>query len=171
MRYTELLLGCGSRHVKDIFLPGKKEWSDLVTCDINPAHKPDVVWDLMDIPYPFMGNTFDEIHAYEVLEHTGQQGDYRFFFAQWMEFYRIIKPNGYFFASVPMWNTVWAYGDPSHSRVITKESLIFLDQENYTQIGNTSMTDFRYLYQGHFRLISFLEGEMKLTFTLQAIKD
>jgi hypothetical protein len=63
----ELLIGCGSRRAKDVWVADKKEWTDLRTLDINPDHKPDVVHDLQDIPLPFPDETFDEIHAYEVL--------------------------------------------------------------------------------------------------------
>ena len=130
--YRELLIGCGSRHFKLIFPPDKQEWHTLTTLDINGSHNPDVVWDLTKLPLPFEDNTFDEIHAYEVLEHTGRQGDYIFFFAQFSDFWRILKPNGLLIATCPMYNSPWALGDPSHTRVIQKESLVFLDQTQYT---------------------------------------
>jgi predicted SAM-dependent methyltransferase len=90
--YRELLIGCGSRREKLIFFEGKKEWENVTTLDINQDHMPDIVWDLHNIPLPFEENSFDEIHAYEVLEHTGKQGDYQFFFDQFSDFWRILKP-------------------------------------------------------------------------------
>ena len=102
--YNELLIGCGGNHRKQLFIDNKRDWENLVTLDINPDHKPDVVWDLMNIPLPFFDNLFSELHAYEVLEHTGQQGDYQFFFAQFSDFWRILKPNGLLMGSCPQKN-------------------------------------------------------------------
>jgi hypothetical protein len=50
---AELLIGCGARRVKDVRIGNNAEWSELVTLDINPEHKPDVIHDLQDIPLPF----------------------------------------------------------------------------------------------------------------------
>jgi len=71
---AELLIGCGARRVKDVRIGNNAEWSELVTLDINPEHKPDLIHDLHDIPLPFPDGRFDEIHAYEVLEHVGGPG-------------------------------------------------------------------------------------------------
>src|SRR5690606_26663551 len=115
----------------------------------NKDHNPDIVWDLTVHPLPFNDEEFDEIHAYEVLEHLANQGDYEFFFKEFTEYWRILKPKGRFFASVPV--GVWTWGDPSHKRVIQPETLIFLDQDQYAQVGTTSMSDFRYLYKVSFK--------------------
>jgi 2-polyprenyl-3-methyl-5-hydroxy-6-metoxy-1,4-benzoquinol methylase len=84
----ELLIGCGHNREKKVSVPElPKEWSkDLITLDWNESTEPDVVHDLNILPYPFDHDMFDEIHAYEVLEHVGTQGDFRFFFQ------RIISP-------------------------------------------------------------------------------
>ena len=105
----ELLIGCGSNIDKRLALENHFGWGNLVTLDINPDHNPDVVWDLEKLPLPFEDNEFDEIHAYEVLEHTGSQGDYKFFFAQFHEFWRILKKDGVLFVTCPLWNGKWAW--------------------------------------------------------------
>lgn len=166
----QLLIGCGSDKTKRMTCDGNYEWGEVTTLDINPDHKPDVVWDLMDMPLPFMGRMFDEIHAYEVLEHTGAQGDYKFFFKQFEEFHRILKPDGHLLATVPMINSKWAWGDPSHTRVITPEQLIFLRQSSYAEVGKTSMSDFRSIYKADFDIVYQAENDGTFYFILRAIK-
>ncbi|HEV2100238.1 MAG TPA: methyltransferase domain-containing protein [Stellaceae bacterium] len=163
----QLLIGCGSRRVN---LMRDGAWDRLVTLDINPDHRPDVEWDLSRLPLPFGDESFDEIHAYEVLEHVGRQGDYRFFFAQFGDFWRILRPGGLFVASVPMPGTGWAWGDPSHTRVISRESITFLIQPQYDQVGKTSMSDFRHIYREDFDLTADQEIDGTWVFALRAVK-
>jgi predicted SAM-dependent methyltransferase len=166
----ELLIGCGSDHNKRLASDGTKDWSNLTTLDYNLDHKPDVVWDLMELPLPFPDQEFDEIHAYEVLEHLGQQGDYKLFFAQFSEFWRLLKPNGYFFATCPSRNSVWAYGDPSHTRIIQLEQLVFLSQNEYKkQVGKTPMSDFRNIYKADFEVVFQEDDGETIRFVLQRI--
>ena len=172
MAKRELLLGCGAEKSKRMSVSDDFWWHNLTTLDINPDHKPDVVWDLMQLPLPFLDNSFDEIHAYEVLEHTGQQGDYRFFFRQFSEFWRILQPDGYLFATVPAYDSLWAWGDPSHSRIINQGTLSFLSQKIYEQdIGKTTMSDFRYLYKADFQCVFSEVSDDNFRFVLQAIKQ
>lgn len=143
----QLLLGCGVDRQKRLRVPGTPyEWDKLTTLDINETHNPDVVHDLNIVPWPFLDDTFDEVHAYEVLEHIGQQGDYKSFFATFSEIYRILKPEGHLLATVPAWNSIWAFGDPGHTRVINEGSLAFLNQDLY---GKPPMSDYRDLWKGN----------------------
>ena len=169
---TELLIGCGANKEKKIYLPDNKAWQHLVTLDINPDHKPDVVWDLNNIPLPFTDNSFDEIHAYEVLEHVGRQGDYLFFFNQFSDLHRILKPQGKLFASVPLPSSPWAWGDPSHTRIFPKEWLVFLSQQTYKdQVGKTAISDFRWCYKADFNIVMCQENQDTLFFIIEAIKE
>lgn len=169
---SELLLGCGVSRQKKMRLPGdSEEWKGLVTLDNYGPHNPDVLHDLEVFPYPFQDNQFDEIHAYEVLEHTGSQGDYRFFFRQFEELHRILKPGGKLYASVPRWDSIWAWADPSHKRVISEGSLIFLSQEQYNQqVGKTAMSDFRTIYNADFKIHHMQDSKEQFWFVLVAIK-
>ena len=167
----ELLLGAGSSREKKVSLPESPDWNKLVTLDINEDHAPDVVHDLTKFPYPFEDDTFDEVHAYEVLEHTGRQGDYEFFFKQWEELWRILKPDGFFCGTCPDLTSRWVWGDPGHTRVIAPESFIFLNQPQYEmQVGKTPMTDYRFIYKADFEPLHLETQGETFVFVLKAMK-
>ena len=168
----ELLIGCGNNRSKKVRHGDiSADWSNLTTLDMDPDTKPDVLHDLDVLPYPFDDNTFDEIHAYEVLEHCGKQGDWKGFFAQFTELHRILKPDGLLIATVPMWDSPWAWGDPGHTRVITSGTLAFLSQRFYEmEVGHTNATDYRHVYKGNFELAAINEGEHQMGFVLKAVK-
>lgn len=183
--YRELLIGCGnSREKRMSVTPLHSDWHNLTTLDVDPACKPDIVFDLCrlnmtpiydmrDPPGGAMNpDYFDEVHAYEVLEHCGAQGDVALFFAQFREFWRILKPDGYFCATVPDWRSLWAWGDPSHTRVINEGTLVFLSQAQYTaQVGKTAMSDFRSLLTpADFDIVGINHAQEQLQFVLRAIK-
>jgi SAM-dependent methyltransferase len=168
LSYRELLVGCGNSREKRVAISGTPtEFQNLTTLDHDPSCNPDVVWDLNVLPYPFEDETFDEVCAFEVLEHLGTQGDYKFFFDQFSEFHRILKPEGLFLGSVPMWTSPWAFGDPSHRRVMPKHMFGFLSQKQYEQVGNTPCTDFRGIWKKDFEIIGFRESEHTLEFAFR----
>lgn len=143
------MLGAGHRPATRILVgptSAREENTTWVRLDVNEAAKPDVVFDLNNvqhIPLPFDKWAFDEIHAYEVLEHVGRQGDWRQFFAEFREYHRVLKPGGLLFGTSPSLHSRWVWGDPSHTRVICEESLSFLVRDFYEQLGKTPASDFR----------------------------
>jgi len=167
----ELLIGCGSERSKRLSLDGSSLWDNLVTLDYNADHRPDFVWDLNNFfGLPFDDNAFDEIHAYEVLEHTGTQGDYKFFFRQFSDFWRVLRPGGHFFATCPSRHSPWAWGDPSHTRIMQPEQLVFLSQQQYRdQVGKTSMSDFRNIYKADFEVIHCVDDHTTFSFILKVV--
>lgn len=169
----ELLIGCGHDRKKKVTFAGiPTQWSELITLDMNADCNPTYVHDLRNLPLPFDDDVFDEIHAYEVLEHVGQQGDWQFFFNQFYEFWRIMKPGGFLIGTVPMWDSVWAWGDPGHTRVISHASLVFLSQKEYiaNQAAKTPMTDYRLWWEGDFDLVAKQEEDDIFGFVIQAVK-
>lgn len=168
---AELLLGCGNSRTKRRSVDGSPFWLKLTTLDIDAGCNPDVIHDIAELPLPFAADSFDEIHAYHVLAHVGRQGDWRFFFAQWADLWRCLKPGGFFVGITPDWRSPWAWGDPGHSRVISMESLTHLVQPEYTkQIGVTAMADYRSVYQADFDIAhsSYVDGRFE--FALRAVK-
>jgi SAM-dependent methyltransferase len=165
----QLLIGAGNSRDKKMvheLTPGK-EFDELVTMDIDPNCGADVIHNLDHLPYEFFEDGyFDEIHAYEVLEHCGTQGDENFFFEQFNEFHRILKPGGVFCASVPHWQSIWAFGDPGHKRVLPPCIFNFLSEGFYEQLGKTACADYRHLIKGYWNLIGIDEGE-QVFFLLQ----
>ncbi len=167
----ELFLGAGNSLHKRVRAPDAPEYPDEpVTLDIDPQCKPDVIHDLNVRPLPFKDLEFDEIHAYEVLEHIGTQGDWRGFFEEWNEYHRILRPGGLFCGTCPSAESRWCWGDPGHTRVIMPETFVFLNQEEYRrQVGHTPMTDYRAVYQGDFRLLFSSDNGDTYSFALERV--
>lgn len=171
----QLLLGSGknakNKRIQWPDSPSPK-FEDLVTVDIDPECKPNIVKDLNEFPYCFAeDNEFDEIHAYEVLEHLGRQGDYEFFFRQFNEFHRILKPGGFLCGTTPMWDSVWAWSDPGHTRILSKEMLTFLFEAHYEQVGrpDSAISDYRSLIKGFWEPVGFEEGDDQFGFILKTV--
>ncbi len=166
-----LLLGCGNSHDKrikfagdededNIIGPGSpypefKQYARLHLHDIDPELEEKYgaqMHDLNVFPYPWKDEQFDEIHAYEVLEHCGRFGDGKFFFDQFNEFWRILKPGGYFMLSVPTWDAEVAFGVPDHCRILTPGTFQYLSEEYYENIGKPGFGDYRRFLDGRYWL-------------------
>lgn len=152
----ELLLGCGhnrDKKLKPAWTVDPDNWTKLVTYDIDPTSGADVIGDFEEAGLPFPDDTFDEVHAYDVMEHFGSQGDYRAFFRDFGEIYRVLKPNGLFCGITPHWRGPWLWNDPGHRRSISLHTLQWLNQLTYAEVGSTSITDYRWLWKGDLRLV------------------
>ena len=169
--YAELVLGAGNRKEKQIWEPDKKEFQNPTFLDIDPESNPDIVWDLNVRPLPFDDNIFDEIHAYEILEHVGKQGDWRGFFEEFGEYWRILKPNGTLYATCPV-GDIWQWGDPGHTRIINKGTISFLSQQAYSEyVGKSAMSDYRHVWKKDFDVIYSNPTDTAFFFALRKVDN
>lgn len=149
-----LLLGAGNCRLKKICLPGNEAWAgELVTIDTNPDCGASLVWDLERRPLPFPDESFDEIHAYDCLEHWGRQGDWRAWFDEMAEYHRLLKPGGQFATGVPVGADHFA--DPGHTRFFAENHFRFLSQRFYEDQLKAKLpfTDYRWYWKRDFHIL------------------
>jgi SAM-dependent methyltransferase len=152
-----LLLGAGNSRAKKVALQSAPNWTgELVTLDMNPNCGASVVWDLDNHPLPFPDEHFDELAAYDVLEHMGRQGDWRGWFNEMAEYHRLLKPGGHFGIIVPIGSD--AFADPGHTRFFSGNYFTMLSQKFYQDQIDADMpvTDYRWFWKKNFNIV-FME--------------
>ncbi len=92
-----LNLGCGRKH-----------HPDAVNLDVTPDTGPDVVHDLNVFPWPFEDGQFDEVLAYDVIEHLDNV------VRVMEEIHRICRPGAVVRITLPHFSSANAYTDPTH---------------------------------------------------------
>lgn len=174
-----------------------ERWKNVVCIDVNPACAPHYVMDIeqglrtTDYPFPenqielfnkevtaqgriswqLAASQFAEVHAYEVLEHLGQQGDFRTFFQTFDEIWRVLRPGGWLCATVPSRYSPWLWGDPGHRRAILPETLVFLNRPHYDQwLGKGPSSDYRPVFDSDWDIVQSYDNEETHQFILQAVK-
>lgn len=163
-----LLLGCGHSRVKKVYLDENPEWvKPLVTMDMGADCSPDHVWDLENRPLPFEDNTFDEMGAFDVLEHIGRQGDWRGFFDEFAEYHRIMKPGGLFYIIVPLGEDRFA--DPGHTRFFSATWFAFLSQKEIERnlAEGRPITDYRWYWKKDFDILFVDQSSHHLSVVLR----
>ena len=102
----KLNLGCGDQ-IKEGY----------VNLDIIPFKGVDVLHDMNKFPYPFKDNTFEEVIAVHVLEHTQD------LFKTMQELFRICKDKAILKIIVPHYTHSTAFTCPDHKRFFGIDSL------------------------------------------------
>lgn len=156
-----LLIGCGNSRAKQVQfgeVVGPEWTGELTTMDLNPNCGADVIFDMDEVSVnrgrlPFEDETFDEMGAYNTMEHWGRQGDFRGWFHECSEYWRVLKPGGIFSILVPIGED--ALADPGHTRFFQANYFGFLSQAFYVReetIGSC-FTDYRWLYKKNFDVL------------------
>lgn len=151
---ASLLLGCGNDRRKKVALADAPDWNlPLTTVDMNPNCGADVVCDLDRHPLPFEDNSFDELGAFDLLEHLGKQGDWQGWFDECADYWRILKPGGRFYILVPLGGD--ALADPGHTRFFSMNAFCFLCQEFYERnlSEGRPVTDYRWYWKHNFNIV------------------
>lgn len=110
------------KHLKLEFGPGrrkKKDKAPWATIGLNPSADPmsDIYFDLDSAaPIPLPDNCISEIYSNQVLEHLDN------IIHHMNECWRILESGGELFACVPHRASPWAVADPTHKRLLVKES-------------------------------------------------
>lgn len=173
------VLGAGRKsnwrkNLLGVFTKDVKEWDEVDTVDCNPEVKPDILCGLNSRHWcDLESNSYDEVHAYEVLEHLGEQGNIPSFYNSFNEIYRILKPGGLLVASTPKFDSVWAFGDPGHTRVINDGSLVFVcgDMIELNKTNITAMSDYEQYRKCDFRVVYNIYTKDNYIFVLRANKN
>jgi len=101
----KLNLGCGKNY--------REGWINVDCCG---QFKTDVAFNL-DQPWPWVAESIDEIYCGHLVEHIV---DLVLFMN---EAFRVLKVGGRIEIKVPHYGHPWAYGDPSHVRFMSDESM------------------------------------------------
>ncbi len=114
MTNSKLHLGCG-----DVIKDG---W---LNHDVAALAGVDVVHDLREFPWPFEDGQFEEVYMKDVLEHLPDT------IATMEELHRITKPGAKVYIGVPYWNSMVAFGDPTHVKSFNEFCFDFFDPTNW----------------------------------------
>ncbi|MBI4871124.1 MAG: methyltransferase domain-containing protein [Candidatus Riflebacteria bacterium] len=131
---------CEETHGIDLALPADVKLPFFVAANLSVE------------PIPHEDSTFDSVSAYDFLEHVprvlpGPDGSgTRFSFVELMsEIHRVLKPSWRFYAVTPAFPRAEAFVDPTHVKVITERTHLYL-------AGETPGAH-QYGFRGRFRVL------------------
>lgn len=131
---------------------GKDVREGYVNMDIRKTPGVDVVRDLNKLPYPFKKEQFEEVLAYNVLEHLEDPC------AVLEELHRILKNNGVLKITVPHFSSWTAWQDPTHKRPFGYDSFAYFSADTTKHF--CGLKD-----QEHFFSFKFSKIKRKLIFS------
>lgn len=102
---------------------GQNKTAGYYGVDIAKADGVDMVYDLEKFPWPFPDNSVDEAVCSHYIEHTKD-------IIKFMnEVHRILKPGAKILIVAPYYNSMRAWQDPTHTRVISETSFLYYNKD------------------------------------------
>jgi hypothetical protein len=98
---------------------GYKRYPNFVNLDSDPLTKPEYLIDAGTDTWPIPDNSVKAVKCYHVMEHIEGVGYFKFM----QELYRVCADGALIEVQVPHHRSETQYGDPSHVRFVTLESL------------------------------------------------
>jgi len=106
---------------------GKNKFPGSTGVDINPKSDADIVTDI-EKKLPFPQNSFDLIYSSHTLEHISPKK--LVFILE--EIWRVTKPQGEIFLTVPHFSGAGSYTNPTHQRMgFSSQTFNFFDSKEY----------------------------------------
>lgn len=157
-----LLLGSGASRERKIRItagePRDFKDYDLITIDMDPDCNPTIVGELPQSLPKDWGPVFDEIHAYDSLEHWGTQGDWKGWLDEMGIYHDLLKPGGRFFCVIPVGED--RFTDPGHTRFMGSNWFNILCNDYYEERAakdptrKTAQGDYRWYWKKNFQRIA-----------------
>lgn len=127
----KLDLGCGGGKVDPSF----------IGVDHSPDAHPDILYDLLDLPWPWPDSSIEEIYAGNFIEHlpttcvtcskTRRDPLIQFF----EECHRVLLPGGVLTVKFPSCTSEQAFQDPTHRRFLTFRMMLYFSAEGRKFMG------------------------------------
>jgi len=110
---------------------GRKQHEGAFNVDLVPDTNPQLVWDLNSLPWPLPDDHFQEVLAYDVIEHLDN------LVAVMEEIHRVCAPGAVVRITLPHYSCANAFTDPTHRHYFSWFSFHYFTGENqwtfYTQ--------------------------------------
>jgi SAM-dependent methyltransferase len=131
---------------------GNTRVDGFLNIDSDPLCEPDYVINLETDTLPFDDNTIDEVRAHSILEHIGPG-----FFHLIKELYRVCKDGALIDIIVPHPHHEVFYGDLSHVRPITVQSLRHLSKTicNFEKESHTGWSGHANILDVDFEIVRY----------------
>lgn len=166
-------LGCGN-HLRNPFNASK-----LIGIDCQPVQE-NILQCLVGFePIPIVDSIVDFVSAYDFIEHVPRfafnQKPFNPFIETMNEIWRIMKPNGQFFARTPAYPSAAAFQDPTHVNIITDQTVSYFAKRPCMDGSLIDPWAFplgqQYGFKGEFILIKQWWDNAHLCWLMNAVKD
>lgn len=139
----KLNMGCGHR-----------KRAGYVNVDMFEACRPDVLWNLEVVPWPWETSSVDEVLFHHSMEHLGQSTPV--YLELMRELYRVCRDGAKVQIDVPHPRHDYYLGDPTHVRPVTPASLSLFDRalnDEWQRTGSSAATPLAHYLDVDFTMV------------------